>query len=296
MKIWITGSKGQLGTELFQQQDKLPEAEFLFTDIEELDLTRKEAVLKFAKQEKPGWIINCAAYTAVDRAEEEPEKTMLLNRDIPAYLTEAALQNHARLIHISTDFVFDGKTNRPYTEKDAPGPLSVYAKSKYAGELEVLKHPSNIVIRTSWLYSVYGNNFVKTMLKLGAERHEIGVVRDQVGSPTAGPDLASALLKMIASISEHPEKVGGIYHYSNAGICSWYEFAAEIMRLAGLPCKVKPIPTSAYPLPAKRPAYSVMDLSKIRNEFGLVIPEWRESLKRILPEILGAEHPGGAKG
>lgn len=280
--IWIAGSKGQLGTELYLQHKTLAGFKFLFTDIEELDLTDKNAVPEFAQKEKPGFIVNCAAYTAVDKAETEPEKAFLLNRDIPANLTEAAQFINATLIHISTDFVFDGTQNRPITEDEQPNPQSVYAESKYAGEQEVLKSDKNLVIRTSWLYSPHGNNFMKTMLRLGKEREEIGVVNDQTGIPTSAADLVSALLHIIQKISGSEKKFGGIYHFSNEGFCTWFEFASEIMKLTGLDCRVKPITTEEYPLPAKRPAYSVMDISKIKSVFGLNIPGWKESLSEVL--------------
>jgi len=284
-KILITGSKGQLGTELFLQHTKLANYQFLFTDIEELDLTNRKSVLEMTQIEKPDVIVNCAAYTAVDKAEEEPEKAFLLNRDIPAHLTEAALAVDATLIHISTDFVFDGKNKIPYKESDKPEPLSVYAESKYAGELEVLKNKDNIVIRTSWLYSAHGNNFMKTMLRLGKEKEEIGVVNDQFGTPTSAADLAGAILRIIQKILGSELNYGDIYHYSNEGICSWYEFAAEIIKLAGLQCLVKPLTTVEYPLPAKRPAYSVMDKSKIKETFKIQIPEWKDSLGKVLKTI-----------
>ena len=280
--IWITGSKGQLGTELYLQHEALTGLKFLFTDIEELDLTNKNAVLKFTQKEKPAFIVNCAAYTAVDKAEEEPEKAFLINRDIPANLTAAALSVNAILSHMSTDFVFDGTQSRPITENELPNPQSKYAESKYAGEKEVLKSDKNLVIRTSWLYSPYGRNFMKTMLRLGKEKEEIGVVNDQTGTPTSATDMAGAILRIIQKISGSEKNYGGIYHYSNEGFCSWFDFATEIMKLAGLNCRVKPISTQEYPLPANRPAYSVLDKSKIKSVFGLNIPDWKESLSLML--------------
>ena len=185
------------------------------------------------------------------------------------------------MIHISTDFVFDGTQNRPITEDEKPKPQSVYAESKYAGELEALKGEKNLVIRTSWLYSPYGNNFMKTMLRLGKEKEEIGVVNDQTGTPASAADLVDAILHIIQKISISKKNYGGIYHYSNEGACTWYDFASEIMRLAGLSCRVNPITTAEYPLPAKRPAYSVLDKSKIKSTFGLKIPGWKESLSLV---------------
>lgn len=281
-KIWVTGSKGQLGREIFLQKDKLGDCRFLFTDIEELDLTDKDAVVKFAKAENPDWIINCAAYTAVDKAEEEPELAFAINRDIPANLSEAAKLVDATLIHISTDYVFDGSSKKPYTEEDLPNPVSVYAESKYSGEQEALKNSRNIVIRTSWLYSSHGKNFLKTMLRLGGEKEQIGVVSDQFGSPTSAADLAGALLQIISFAETHPGSNGGIYHYANEGSCNWFEFATAIMEIAGLNCKVNPIPTSQYPTPARRPVNSIMSKEKIKAVFGLWIPDWKKSLREVL--------------
>ncbi len=282
MKIWITGSKGQLGTELFLQHNKLSGYPFLFTDIDELDLTIRDEVIQFARSEKPGIIVNCAAYTAVDKAEEEPEKAFQLNRDIPAHLTEAATLINAVLVHISTDYVFDGNGKRPYRETDKPNPISLYAQSKYAGELEARKRNENIIIRTSWLYSPHGSNFLKTMIRLGKEKEEIHVVNDQFGTPTSATDMADAILQIIQKISDTGKNYGGIYHYSNEGECSWYEFAQEIMKQAKLKCKVNPVPTHRYPRPAKRPMYSVMNKSKIKHVFGIEIPEWQDSLKKLV--------------
>ena len=257
--IWVTGSKGQLGTELHLQQNKLENTRFLFTDIDELDLTDKSAVLEFLKKEKPSVIINCAAYTAVDKAEAEAEKAFLLNRDVPDYLCEASEQVKAVLIHISTEYVFDGTAYKPYTENDATHPKSEYGKSKLAGEEVVLKNPDNIVIRTSWLYSAHGNNFMKTMLRLGKEREELSVVFDQIGSPTSASDLADALLEIANQILAGKRNVGGIYHYSSEGVCSWYDFARRVMNIDQSPCLVHPITTDQYPLPAKRPLPSQGD-------------------------------------
>ena len=284
--IWITGSKGQLGTELQIQQEKLTDTRFLFTDIEELDLTNKQAVIDFTLKEKPAVIINCAAYTAVDKAEEEPDKAFLLNRDIPAFLTEAAEKAHAILIHISTDYVFDGTANSPYNETDKTNPQSEYGKSKLAGEIAVLEGARNLVIRTSWMYSAHGQNFLKTMLRLGKEREEIGVVSDQVGSPTSAADFANALLEISKQILEGKKDAGGIYHYSNEGICSWYDFARAIMETAKLDCKVNPITAAQYPAPAKRPQYSVFDKGKIINTFGINIPPWELGLSNTYSQLM----------
>jgi dTDP-4-dehydrorhamnose reductase len=284
--IWITGSKGQLGTELQLQQEKLTNTRFLFTDIEELDLTNRQAVIEFALNEKPAIIINCAAYTAVDKAEEEQEKAFLLNRDVPAFLTEAAEKVKAILIHISTDYVLDGTANTPYKETDDTNPQSLYGKSKLAGEEAVLKNPENLVLRTSWLYSAHGHNFLKTMLRLGKEREEIGVVSDQLGSPTSATDMADALLEISKQIMDGKKDAGGVYHYSNEGKCSWYDFAKAIMKTAKLDCRVNPITTEQYPTPAKRPQYSVLDKGKLKDTFGINIPDWQESAEKVIGQLI----------
>jgi dTDP-4-dehydrorhamnose reductase len=280
--IWITGSKGQLGTELLARQSLLKDYQIFATDIAELDLRDSNAVNDFIKKIKPVFIINCAAYTAVDNAEQDQKNAFSINRDVPAILTRAAKLNNSRLIHISTDYVFDGASSHPYLESDATNPQTVYGKSKLDGELEVIKVKDNIVIRTAWLYSAHGNNFVKTMLRLGIEKDEIGVVNDQIGSPTWAGDFAMAVISLIGYSDKVP---GGTYHFVNTGICSWYDFALEIMKLAGLPCKVNPLKTSEYPRPAKRPAYSVLSTEKIRSTLNISIPGWKESLQKCLDEL-----------
>jgi dTDP-4-dehydrorhamnose reductase len=285
-KIWVSGSKGQLGTELFLQCNKLKDYTFLFTDIEELDLTDSASVQAFYEINRPDILINCAAYTNVDKAESEKEKAYSLNRDIPALLSDLAYKNNAVLIHISTDYVFDGRSNIPYTEEDKTSPQSVYGQSKLEGEKAILKSAKNIVIRTSWLYSPHGRNFVKTMLRLGKEKKELGVVSDQIGSPTYAGDLANAILQISAEITATRKNFCGIYHYSDEGECSWYDFAKEIMEKAGLNCIVKPITTDQYPLPAKRPAYSVFSKSKIKEAFGLAIPYWKDSLAVCIRKLI----------
>jgi dTDP-4-dehydrorhamnose reductase len=280
--IWITGSKGQLGTELLARQSLLKDYQIFATDIAELDLRDSNAVNDFIKKIKPVFIINCAAYTAVDNAEQDQKNAFSINRDVPAILTSAVKLNNSRLIHISTDYVFDGASSHPYLESDATNPQTVYGKSKLDGELEVIKVKDNIVIRTAWLYSAHGNNFVKTMLRLGKEKDEIGVVNDQIGSPTWAGDFAMAVISLIGYSDKVP---GGTYHFVNTGICSWYDFALEIMKLAGLPCKVNPLKTSEYPRPAKRPAYSVLSTEKIRSTLNISIPGWKESLQKCLDEL-----------
>lgn len=280
--IWITGSKGQLGTEILARQSLLKDYQIFATDIAELDLRDSNAVNDFIKKIKPVCIINCAAYTAVDNAEQDQKNAFSINRDVPAILTRAAKLNNSRLIHTSTDYVFDGASSHPYLESDATNPQTVYGKSKLDGELEVIKVKDNIVIRTAWLYSAHGNNFVKTMLRLGKEKDEIGVVNDQIGSPTWAGDFAMAVISLIDNLGKVP---GGTYHFVNTGICSWYDFAFEIMKLAGLPCKVNPLKTSEYPRPAKRPAYSVLSTEKIRSTLNISIPGWKDSLQKCLDEL-----------
>jgi dTDP-4-dehydrorhamnose reductase len=284
-KILITGANGQLGIELKKLSTEFSTFSYIFIDIDSLDLTDNQAFTAFFNKNHFDYIINCAAYTAVDKAETEPEKAFEINAVVPARLTEISKNDSCRLIHLSTDYVFDGKTCIPYVETDAVSPQSVYGQSKLNGENEVLKNKENIVIRTSWLYSANGNNFLKTMLKLGNEKEMLNVVFDQVGTPTSASDLAHAIMVICDKIDVENKNYGGIYHYSNEGVCSWYDFAVEIMELAGLNCKVLPITTSQYPLPAKRPAYSVLNKSKIKSVFGIEIPHWKKSLKELIMKL-----------
>ena len=281
--ILITGAKGQLGREIQPIGTLYPNFRFIPTDIEELDLTDKARVANFITAQAIDYIINCAAYTAVDKAEDEVELCYKINRDTVNNLAEAAA-GKAKIIHISTDYVFDGRATLPYRETDPTCPQSVYGKSKLAGEEALLAAcPESMIIRTAWLYSVYGNNFVKTMLRLGKERPALNVVSDQQGTPTYAADLAQALLFLIV----HAEKTGdfpaGIYHYSNAGITTWFDFTKKILQLAGITsCTVHPVTTGQYPVKAARPRYSVLDKTKIRETFGITVPEWEESLLRCI--------------
>lgn len=271
--ILVTGANGQLGKSIHRNSSNYPELKIVFTDVEELDITKTEEVNAFFKNHAFDYCINCAAYTAVDKAEEEVDKAFLINATAAKNLAQACQTSEAVLIHISTDFVFDGSKRTPYTEEDTATPLSVYGKSKLQGE-EYIQEIWNkhFILRTSWLYSEYGNNFVKTMLRLAETRDEISVVNDQIGSPTYAGDLASFLLEII----NKPSKDYGIYHYSNEGSISWYDFAAEIFKQHKTAVRVVPIPTSAYPTAAKRPEYSVMDLSKVKTIFGSTIPLWQQ--------------------
>ena len=270
-KILITGANGQLGTEL---KNRLPNA--IYTDINVLDITDLKAVQDFVKNNKIDIIVNCAAYTAVDKAEEENEIAQNIN-EYGAY--NLALTG-AKIIHISTDYVFNGKNYKPYLTTDETQPISVYGITKRNGELAVLNNAKiAIVIRTAWLYSSYGNNFVKTMSRLGAEKDSLNVVSDQIGTPTFAGDLADAIVSIIPQLNENNK---GIYHYTNEGVCSWYDFATEIVKILNLKCIVNPIPSSAYPTKAKRPFYSVLDKTKIKETFNIKIPYWKDSLIKCL--------------
>ncbi len=283
-KILITGGNGQLGSSIRQMVSRQNKFHFTFIDFADLDLTARHAAEIYFEKHRPHYVINCAAYTGVDLAEKEPESAFRVNADIPALLAEMALSLDMRVIHISTDYVYDGSSPLPHTENEKVLPLSVYGKSKAAGEEPLAGNDLAMIIRTSWLYGEYGHNFMKTMLRLGSEKEEIGIVYDQTGTPTYSGDLAKTLLDII----EFSEKSGfkaGIYNYSNEGVCSWYDFAREIMLLAGKKCRVKPIRTSAYPLPAKRPEYSVLDKSKIKETFGIEIPYWKDSLSTALANL-----------
>ncbi len=281
MKILVTGSNGQLGSELqlIAQHDN--DNRYIFTDIQELDITSETAVNKFLAEHKPDIIINCAAYTAVDRAETDHQLANLVNHTAPTILSSACLNQDVGLIHISTDYVFDGTAHLPYNEESKVNPTSEYGKSKLKGEMAVIES-GGIVVRTSWLYSRHGNNFVKTMMRLGKEKESIGVVFDQVGTPTWAYDLAEALIVIAKKSKENFTQYAGIYHYSNEGVCSWYDFAVEIMALSDSHCRVRPIETKEYPVPAPRPAFSVLNKRKIKDTFQLEIPHWKESLKKCV--------------
>jgi len=288
MKILVTGSNGQLGQELRKLSQKYPDHEFIFTDIMELDITNQNSVEKFFEDVKPEAVINCAAYTAVDKAESDASRAFELNGTSVGHLAKNSSQAGAIFIQISTDYVFDGIKSTPYTEDDVPNPQSVYAKSKYQGELETLKFASRgIIFRTSWLYSEYQNNFVKTIINKGKERGHLNVVYDQVGVPTYAGDLAEAILNILPALKNHQGVE--IYHYSNEGVASWYDFAKDIVEFSGIKCTINPILTINYPLPAMRPPFSVMDKTKFRKQFGIEIPYWRESLRKCVKIITNNE-------
>lgn len=287
MNILVTGSKGQLGSEL-QSLAKTSVHQYVFTDIDELNICSEQEIDSYFNKNKFDIVINCAAYTAVDQAEKEIEKALMINTTAPRLLAEKCRLTHASIIHISTDFVFDGSGCRPYVEEDQIAPVNVYGQTKYEGEFRVLKeNPRSVIIRTSWLYSAYGNNFVKTMIKLGRSRDELDVIFDQVGSPTYAGDLAKAILLIVDMIGGLPagNEKWGIYHYSNEGVASWYDFAYEIFKLKKITVDLKPIRTKDFPTPARRPHFSVLDKSKIKAAFGLKIPHWKESLKKCIALI-----------
>jgi dTDP-4-dehydrorhamnose reductase len=286
--VLVTGSDGQLGSEIkefvtnseFNNDNHL----FYFTEMKQLDITNHEQVKNYIKENNIKIIINCAAYTAVDKAESEKQQTERVNHLAVKNLGGLSKEFGIKLIHISTDYIFDGKNFKPYKESDMPNPESVYGETKLAGEKALIEYNLNnsVIIRTSWVYSFYGSNFVKTMLRLGRERDSLNVVFDQIGSPTYAKDLAKAVLLMLPNIKNSDLK---IYHYSNEGIASWYDFAKEIMKMAELECKINPIETKDYPTPAKRPHYSVLNKTKIKNDFGIEIPYWKDGLHDCLKRM-----------
>lgn len=282
MRILVTGANGQLGNEMQILAKENLLHTYYFTDVQELDICDKEAVWNFISENKIELIVNCAAYTAVDKAEDNPELARQLNSEAPKEMACAAQACGAAMIQVSTDYVFDGTAHIPYTEDCAPCPDSVYGSTKLAGEQAVMEHCEQAaVIRTAWLYSTFGNNFVKTMIRLGKERDSLGVVFDQIGTPTYAHDLARAIYAMIDK-----GVVRGIYHFSNEGVCSWYDFTLAIHRLAGITsCKVTPLHTAEYPAKANRPHYSVLDKTKIKATYGIEIPHWEESLKNCLKKL-----------
>ncbi len=290
MKILVTGSDGQLGNEFRSLSDK-SEFKFIFTNRKQLDLVDFNKLSDLISTIKPDIIINCAAYTAVDLAEKEIQKAESINTNLPESLSILAKKNNSILINISTDYVFDGKTYKPYKETDIVNPQSAYGTSKQKGDEYVLKYNKGIIIRTSWLYSSYGNNFVKNMIRLGNERDELSVVYDQIGTPTYASDLANAIHEMIIYWNKDISSfTPGIYHYSNEGVCSWYDFAVAIFSLYEINCRVIPIDTKDYPLPATRPCFSILDKSKIKNNFNIKIPHWRKSLLKCINKIKSEKH------
>jgi dTDP-4-dehydrorhamnose reductase len=275
--ILVTGGNGQLGSELKELASTYVNYHFIFTDVENLDICDHKAVTTFIDKNNINTIINCAAYTAVDKAEDQFELADKINHLAVANFAQIAKDKNIQLVHISTDYVFDGMNHKPYTETDTPNPQSVYGQTKLDGELAMqLINPQNsIIIRTSWVYSKFGNNFVKTMLRLGSERDQLNVVADQIGTPTHAADLAEAILTILPKIKNEAVE---IFHYSNEGVCSWYDFAKAIFEIQGLPIKVKPTESAQYPTPAKRPFYSVLNKTNIKEKYQLEVPYWKNSL------------------
>lgn len=282
MKILVTGANGQLGSELRELAKNTNNLNFIFIDIEELNITSKNEVARYFKNNKFDYCVNCAAYTAVDKSETDKEQVELVNINGVKNLTNACSYNNTVLIHISTDFVFDGKNNRSYKETDKTNPINVYGDSKLKGEIEVQnKLQKFFIIRTSWLYSSYGNNFVKTMLRLSDSKDSLSVVDDQIGTPTYANDLAKVILKIIESKNAN----FGVYHYSNEGVASWYDFAKMIFEYSKKDINLLPINSKQYPLPAKRPKFTVLNKNKIKNDLDITIPHWIDSLKDCLKKI-----------
>lgn len=284
MVVLVTGANGQLGQSLQFIAEKYPQNDFVFCDSKALDITQKSGIESVFNKIKPDFCINTAAYTAVDKAETETEKAEAINVTGVKNLAEVCKEFKTQLIHISTDFVFDGTKKIPYTEEDIPNPKSVYGQTKLDGEKAVQAILEDyFIIRTSWVYSQFGANFMKTMLRLGAERDSLSVVNDQIGTPTNAVDLAEALVQIVVFVSQHPtHKVSGIYNFSNEGSCSWFDFAKKIFENNTINIDLQPIPTSSYPTPAQRPKYSVLDKTKIKLVFGIAIKGWEESLSNCL--------------
>jgi len=284
VRILITGSNGQLGNEIRVLAGDYPDFDFMYTDIEELDITDPLEVETFFIKNLPQVIINCAAYTAVDKAETDESKAYLINATAVANLAKSAASIGALIIHISTDYVFDGKSYLPYVETDKINPLSSYGRTKLAGENAVqLNATKGIILRTSWLYSAFGNNFVKTMMKYGIERDSLNVVFDQIGTPTYARDLAKVILDIIPSAINITGT--NLFHYSNEGVASWYDFARTVITFSGIRCEINPILTENYPLPAPRPFYSVLNKSKIKETFKIKIPYWSDSVKDCIQRL-----------
>lgn len=291
LNILVTGCNGQLGNEIRVLSGNYPDYHFIFTDVAELDITKPAAVGAFMDAEKVDCIINAAAYTAVDKAEEQPEIANLINGEAVGILAQAAKERNALLVHVSTDYVFNGKAHQPLKEDAQPDPVSAYASSKLLGEQKLLEAKGKgVILRTSWLYSSFGHNFVKSMIKYGHERDGLNVVYDQVGTPTYAADLARVILDLIPEWVDldAPE----IFHFSDEGVASWYDFTIAIHEIAGVECNVKPIETKDYPLPAQRPFYSLMAKDKIIKTHNIEIPYWRDSLKKCIGLILKDEAKG----
>ncbi len=282
-RILVTGAKGQLGSEIKELSNNY-DFDFFFTDVEQLDITDKVAITNFVIENRINNIVNCAAYTAVDKAETEKDLADLINHKAVRNLAEIASKEDIALVHISTDYVFDGNGFKPYTTDHPKSPVNHYGKTKLDGEKAILGFnlKNSFIIRTSWVYSSFGNNFVKTMLRLGEEKDELNVINDQVGVPTYAADLALFILDNL--LKAKSDKVE-IYHYTNEGVCSWYDFAKKIMKMGARDCKVNPIPTTSYPTPAKRPYYSLMEKESLKIRFNIEIPYWEDSLEKCIQQL-----------
>lgn len=284
--ILITGADGQLGSEIKIAALKYYGYDFIFTDINDLDITSSEDVSHFISENRPDWIVNCAAWNNVDKAESEAAAAMMLNGTAVKNIAESIAGSDRSFIHISSDYVFDGTSSIPYTEDDATAPVTGYGKSKLAGEKAALIHNRSMVIRTSWLYSAHGNNFVKTILRKGREAGLLRVVFDQTGTPTWAADLADTIMNIISSVIRNRVAFNaGIYHFSNEGVCSWYDLAVAVIEEAGLNCRVEPIRSAEFASAAQRPAYSVLDKTKIKENYNIEIAHWRSSLKKCIKQI-----------
>ena len=287
--ILVTGANGQVGQCFQQLAAQYPQWQFIFNDFPELDITDRKGVRRFFYEKNINWCVNCAAYTAVDKAESEPSLARKINVLGAKHLAEACAARGIPLVHLSTDYVYHNHQNTPFREGDPVSPKSVYARTKLAGDRAAMKaNPLSMVVRTSWVYSPFGNNFVKTMLRLGAERPSLNVVFDQIGTPTYAPDLATAILQVIQKVERKEvsrENLGGIWHYSNEGVTSWYDFAKAVFEIKKMVCRVNPIETKDFPTPAQRPPFSLLNKAKIKAAFGFEIPHWRESLEKCLAAL-----------
>jgi len=284
MNILVTGSNGQLGSELRELEKQYKQYKFFFTDFHELDITNAEKTMQFVKSNKIETVINCAGFTAVDAAEAQKSEAALINATGAKNLAQACAKVNALLIHISTDYVFEGRSFKPYTENDTAGPKTTYGKTKLDGEIEVIFNAKRaLIFRTSWLYSSYGRNFIKTIVEKAEVEKELKVVYDQVGNPTYAGDLAKAILDIIPKV---PQKIRTeIYNYSNEGVASWYDLAHAIIRIKNIDCQLKPVLSKEFPSEAVRPHYSVLNKARVKNEFGISIPHWRDSLEKCLEKL-----------
>jgi len=288
--VLVTGSNGQLGSEIKELSVDY-QNNYFFTEKDELDITNEKAIKAFIETNNINTIINCAAYTAVDKAEEDEVNADKINHLAVKNLAQIAKEKNIKLIHVSTDYVFDGTNHKPYVETDSTNPNGVYGRTKLDGEkaMQAINPQNSVIIRTSWVYSSFGANFVKTMLRLGKEKESLGVIFDQVGTPTYAKDLAKAILEIIQHSKLNTQNSVEIYHYSNEGVLSWYDFAKEIMKMAKLDCTINPIETKEYPTPATRPHYSLLNKTKIKEMFKIEIPYWKDSLSHCITKIMNDE-------